>query len=403
MTITRIEHPLTTSTDSATLSLEPFNATRTGHGDRCGHGRRIGAAEATDADLSRCGACGQPLGCWETDRLTGLLNRWGWDDEAPAAFRRVRRRWKDIALMLIDVDWFKAINDELGHPAGDSVLKEVAYVLSSSTRRHDVVSRYGGDEFLILLPDTAIGEAIGIADRILRGIRRIDVKSSSGTTVILKGLTASIGVAAYAPERNETLADLLEDTDAALRRAKADGRGRVCVYDPSTVRTHVEADRAFTSHPSTCLSRVPIPAGDRTALERPEDLRDLLNLRHLMNSDWMPDVLHALADGPRHHGDLLAAIRSSEVIDEWSGRDRNIQSSILNRTLRRLVDYGFVYRYEEPGVWPRSVRYELSEAAREWLSEVLPAVSRWCDRHGELISQAQHRRNGDRCSKPAED
>jgi DNA-binding HxlR family transcriptional regulator len=121
-----------------------------------------------------------------------------------------------------------------------------------------------------------------------------------------------------------------------------------------------------------------------------------------MNSDWMPDVLRVLAEGPRHHGDLLAAIRSSEVIDEWSGRDRNIQASILNRTLRRLTDNGFVHRYEEPGVWPRSVRYELSQAAQEWLSEIMPAVSRWCDRHSELISRAQQCRKGNLYLKAAD-
>lgn len=398
MTTTRIDDAPVTPIDSAAWPPDPPVAIAPRRGDRCEPSRRADApAEAEHAGVPRCGTCGQPLGCWATDRLTGLLDRWGWDDKAPAAFRRARRHWQDVVLMLVDLDRFKAINDELGHPAGDSVLQAVAGVLLRNTRRGDVVSRYGGDEFLVLLPNASVTEAIGVADRILGGIHAlaIEVTANSGTTIRLDGLSASVGVAPYAAERDETLAELVRDTDAALQRAKAGGRGRMYVHDPSEARVDAGLDRVGTwTAPS---------ARRRTSVDRSDELRRLVDLRHLMNGDWIPDVLHVLADGPKHHGDLLAAIRSSEVIDEWSGRDRNIQTSILNRTLRRLVDNGFVDRHEEPGVWPRSVRYALTPAAREWLSDVLPAVSAWCERHSDLISRAQRLRNGNRQLKVVED
>ncbi|WP_235922139.1 diguanylate cyclase [Lentzea tibetensis] len=339
-----------------------------------------------EVDLPRCGSCAQPVGSWDTDRLTGLLDRWGWDDKAPAVFRRAQRRWEDLALLLIDLDWFKKINDELGHPAGDSVLKEIADVLLRSTRREDLVGRHGGDEFLVLLPHTSLAEAVGIAERALDGIQaiQIGVRTNTGTDVVLRGLTASIGLAAYAPNRNHTLMDLIRDTDAALQRAKATGRGRIHVHDPSGSE-QVQAPPARA-----------VPTPRWSTVEKKEDLRTLLNLRHLVNSDWMPDVLQALTDGPKHYGDLLAAIRSTELINGWSGRNRNVQKSVLNRTLRRLEDNGFVLRHEEPGVWPRAVRYELGPAAQEWLSDVLPAVSRWCHRHDALITRAQRLRRHNR-------
>ncbi|HEX8870503.1 MAG TPA: GGDEF domain-containing protein, partial [Lentzea sp.] len=120
---------------------------------------------------TRCGACAQPVGAWATDRLTGLLGRWGWDDQAPAMYRRAQRRWEQVALLMIDLDRFKKINDEYGHPAGDVVLTDVSEVLRTHTRSSDLVCRYGGDVFLVLLPRTTAGEATVVAERMLRGIR----------------------------------------------------------------------------------------------------------------------------------------------------------------------------------------------------------------------------------------
>jgi diguanylate cyclase (GGDEF)-like protein len=281
---------------------------------------------------TRCGACAQPVGAWATDRLTGLLGRWGWDDQAPAVYRRAQRRWEQVALLMIDLDRFKKINDEYGHPAGDVVLSDVADVLKAHTRSSDLVCRYGGDEFLVLLPRTTAGEAIVVAERMLRGIRALktDITTNDGYGLTLYGQTASIGVAAHVPGSDDTLIDLVRDTDAALQRAKRRGRARVQVHDPSAFATERNTDASALHH--------------------------LLALQNLMSSEQLPHVLVALSDGAKALDELVPALGPK------------VQS-----TLDRLQENGFVHR--------RAARYELTAAAREWIADVLPAVAAWTSRH----------------------
>ncbi|NKE61516.1 GGDEF domain-containing protein [Lentzea sp. PSKA42] len=285
---------------------------------------------------SRCGSCAQPVGAWATDRLTGLLGRWGWDDQAPAVYRRAQRRWEQVALLMIDLDRFKKINDEYGHPAGDVVLSDVADVLTTHTRSSDLVCRYGGDEFLVLLPRTTGGEAAVVAERMLRGIRALqtEITTNDGYGLTLHGQTASIGVASHVPGSDGALIDLVRDTDAALQRAKRNGRARVQMHDPS----------AFAAERNT----------DASALHH------LLVLQDLMSSDQLPQVLVALSDGAKAMEDLVPALGPKVI-----------------RTLERLQDNGFVLR--------RAARYELTAAAREWITDVLPAVAAWTNRHHGLI------------------
>ncbi|WP_082373252.1 GGDEF domain-containing protein [Nocardia sp. NRRL S-836] len=280
---------------------------------------------------TRCGSCAQPVGAWATDRLTGLLGRWGWDDQAPALYRRAQRRWEQVALLMIDLDRFKKINDDYGHPAGDVVLSDVADVLAAHTRSADLVCRYGGDEFLVLLPRTTPGEAAVVAERVLRGIRalRTEITTNDGYGLTLSGQTASIGVSAHVPGPDDTLIDLVREADAALQRAKRGGRACVRVHDQG----------AF---PERRL--------DASALHH------LLALQELVGNDLMPQVLVALSDGPLPFEELVAAAGPS-----------------VHRTLERLQDNGFVVR--------RAARYELTAAAREWLTDVLPVVSAWAGRH----------------------
>jgi diguanylate cyclase (GGDEF)-like protein len=285
---------------------------------------------------TRCGSCAQPVGAWATDRLTGLLGRWGWDDQAPATYRRAQRRWEQVALLMIDLDRFKKINDEYGHPAGDVVLSDVAAVLTAHTRPTDLVCRYGGDEFLVLLPRTKGGEAAAVAERILRGIRALqtEITTNDGYHLTLQGQTASIGVAAHVPNPEGTLIDLVRDTDAALQRAKRAGRARVQVYDQSTFAAERAADSSALHH--------------------------LLALQDLMSSDQLPQVLVALSDGAKAAEDLVPLLGPRVIM-----------------TLERLQDNGFVLR--------RAARYELTAAAREWITDVLPAVAAWTNRHHGLV------------------
>ncbi|MFI6097032.1 diguanylate cyclase [Lentzea sp. NPDC051213] len=284
---------------------------------------------------SRCGSCAQPVGAWATDRLTGLLGRWGWDDQAPAVYRRAQRRWEQVALLMIDLDRFKKINDEYGHPAGDVVLTDVSEVLAKHTRSADLVCRYGGDEFLVLLPRTTAGEAAVVAERMLRGIRALqtEVTTNDGYGLTLYGQTASIGVAAHVPGGEDTLIDLVRETDAALQRAKRNGRARVQVHDHS----------AFAAERNTDTSA----------------LKHLLTLQDLMSNDLLPHVLVALSEGAKAVEELVPALGPK-----------------VYRTLERLQDNGFVLR--------RAARYELTAAAREWINDVLPAVAAWTSRHHGL-------------------
>ncbi|MET8757644.1 diguanylate cyclase [Lentzea sp. NPDC004782] len=281
---------------------------------------------------SRCGSCAQPVGAWATDRLTGLLGRWGWDDQAPALYRRAQRRWEQVALLMIDLDRFKKINDEYGHPAGDVVLSDVADVLKTHTRSSDLVCRYGGDEFLVLLPRTTAGEAAVVAERMLRGIRALqtEITTNDGYGMTLYGQTASIGVASHVPGAEDALIDLVRDTDAALQRAKRQGRARVQVHDPSASASERNPDTSALHH--------------------------LLVLQDLMSSDQLPHVLVALSDGAKALEEL-APMLGPEV----------------HSTLERLQHNGFVHR--------RASRYELTAAAREWLADVLPVVAAWANRH----------------------
>ncbi|MCP2243666.1 diguanylate cyclase (GGDEF) domain-containing protein [Lentzea aerocolonigenes] len=285
---------------------------------------------------SRCGSCAQPVGAWATDRLTGLLGRWGWDDQAPAVYRRAQRRWEQVALLMIDLDRFKKINDEYGHPAGDVVLTDVADVLKAHTRSSDLVCRYGGDEFLVLLPRTTGGEAAVVAERMLRGIRALQtaITTNDGYHLTLHGQTASIGVASHVPGSEDTLIDLVRDTDAALQRAKRNGRARVQVHDPGAFAAERKPDTSALHH--------------------------LLALQDLMSSEQLPQVLVALSDGAKAMEELVAVLGPKVI-----------------RTLERLQDNGFVLR--------RASRYELTAAAREWITDVLPAVAAWTNRHHGLV------------------
>ncbi|MFN7977594.1 MAG: diguanylate cyclase [Vicinamibacterales bacterium] len=158
------------------------------------------------------------------DGLTGLLNRRALQDRAHAVLAAARRQRKPFAVALVDIDHFKRINDTYGHLAGDEVLTEVARRMAAGVRGPDDVGRWGGEEFLLLLPDADESAAIAIAERL-----RTEVQAPVQTAVGVVLVTVSIGVAAVAaPELGEARLDvLIREADAALYRAKAAGRNRV--------------------------------------------------------------------------------------------------------------------------------------------------------------------------------
>ncbi len=156
------------------------------------------------------------------DHLTGLPNRRAFIDRLENELARVRRFRTKCALMMIDIDHFKLVNDRNGHAAGDRVLKAFANVLGATLRQADFAGRLGGEEFGLLLPETTPSAALVLAERLRRKFEELHVETPSGTI----RFTASVGVAAVLPE-DESIDAPLARADEALYRAKSKGRNRV--------------------------------------------------------------------------------------------------------------------------------------------------------------------------------
>jgi diguanylate cyclase (GGDEF)-like protein len=172
-----------------------------------------------------------------TDAKTGLLNAVSWQREADNEITRCNQKNDPVSVLLIDVDHFKRVNDGHGHLAGDDVLKGLAAELRAQVRETDIVGRFGGEEFVVLLPSTAENEACKIAERLRRSAAVVNILSGEATV----GVTVSIGVAASNPIIHRDLFELLAAADLALYRAKADGRNRVRVYEPEADATQKTA------------------------------------------------------------------------------------------------------------------------------------------------------------------
>ncbi len=172
------------------------------------------------------------------DVLTGLYNRRFLEDALRREVVRARRHHRPLGIMLADIDHFKKVNDTFGHAAGDAVLKAVSEYLVSVVRREDVVCRYGGEEFVILMPDTPIDVARQRAERLRERARHVSI-SHDGTRI--GPVTISIGVAIF-PENAENEHALLQSADEALYRAKRGGRDRVEISAAVSVNGRQESD-----------------------------------------------------------------------------------------------------------------------------------------------------------------
>jgi diguanylate cyclase (GGDEF)-like protein len=167
-----------------------------------------------------------------TDSKTGLLNAAAWHARAAKALRRAQRGRGAAAVLILDLDHFKAVNDDHGHLAGDEVLSAVASALRAEVREHDLVGRFGGEEFVVLLPDLGrdpdgAAELYAIAERIRHRISTLSVAVSTPSgSLTIGGLSVSVGCAAY-PDHGTGLEHVLEAADAALYAAKRDGRNAV--------------------------------------------------------------------------------------------------------------------------------------------------------------------------------
>lgn len=183
------------------------------------------ALERTNGELQRALAREQLLA--RTDELTGLNNRRYFFDAATQQFEIAMRYGQPLSLMIFDIDHFKRINDEHGHPAGDRVLRHVAAILHDIVRAADILARYGGEEFIVLLPETDGISAQALADRI-----RTEVAASS---LMLDQQECAVTISAGITERHgldDKLDAMIRRADEALYAAKAQGRNRVVVAHP---------------------------------------------------------------------------------------------------------------------------------------------------------------------------
>jgi two-component system, cell cycle response regulator len=159
-----------------------------------------------------------------TDALTGLFNRRYMESHLGTLVEQAGGRGKPLSVLVLDIDYFKSINDEHGHDAGDDVLRDFALRIKRSIRGIDLACRYGGEEFVIVMPETDLTVASMVAERLRRRIAAEPFAINQGTRNI--PVTLSIGIAAVRG-RDDNAATVLKRADQALYRAKRDGRNRV--------------------------------------------------------------------------------------------------------------------------------------------------------------------------------
>ncbi len=173
-----------------------------------------------------------------TDSLTGLHNRRYLSTHLDSVMERMRDSEKPVSLLMIDVDHFKRVNDTYGHGVGDEVLHEIGQQILRNIRGFDLAARYGGEEFAVVMPDTPVEVALGVAERLCEKMASEPVHVTGSKDRIR--VTLSIGVA-VSEGLDETAKNLLKRADEALYEAKRAGRNQVIPTPPKAARAAVEA------------------------------------------------------------------------------------------------------------------------------------------------------------------
>jgi diguanylate cyclase (GGDEF)-like protein len=205
-----------------------------------------------------------------TDALTGLANRRRFDEVLEAEWKRAERMHAPLALIMLDIDYFKAFNDTYGHPAGDHCLRQVARTLSDALKRPaDIIARYGGEEFVALLPSTDLNGGFALAEALRESIAGLHIGHAASS---LGRLTVSLGVATTVPARGETSDRLVTTADAALYEAKRGGRNRVCAQNDAPASTLLPVRLQRAAIPNN------IPLQTTALIGRRAEVRDALGL-----------------------------------------------------------------------------------------------------------------------------
>jgi diguanylate cyclase (GGDEF)-like protein len=186
------------------------------------HEERLAAALGTQAGLALENAILHELAT--RDGLTRLYRRQYVEEAARIEWKRSHRHGHDLSILMLDFDFFKNINDACGHATGDQVLRKSAERIRGVCREEDLVGRYGGEEFVIVLPETGVAQATTVAERIHHVMRTGQLRPDR------KPVTVSIGLASYPKNPAESVKDLIEFADLALYQAKESGRNRTSIY-----------------------------------------------------------------------------------------------------------------------------------------------------------------------------
>jgi diguanylate cyclase (GGDEF)-like protein len=212
---------------------------------------RNGLSQFTQEDLERCALFGYiTAAAWRnaqlyaelelramTDTLTGLLNHRWWDELATREAALSSRTGTQIAILLIDLDHFKRVNDQCGHIAGDALLRNVGRALQGTLRTGDAAVRYGGEEFLLMLHNSDENGAMRVAEAVREVLTKLPTPGNGVPRV-----TASIGVAFF-PRHGAVLDEVVNVADAAMYRAKAEGRDRIVIAPRPAIEAHSEFHR----------------------------------------------------------------------------------------------------------------------------------------------------------------
>jgi diguanylate cyclase (GGDEF)-like protein len=172
------------------------------------------------------------------DSLTGLKNRRRFEEDLRVAMARGRRDGSTGAVLMLDLDRFKEVNDSHGHQAGDRMIQEIAAVLRDRTRESDVLARIGGDEFAIVLPRCTPAEARVVAESVAQAI----AEHRSGDERLAR-VTASVGVAMFGADPRTSIESVISEADTAMYAAKDGGRDGVRIFDPQAIRDEAEPAR----------------------------------------------------------------------------------------------------------------------------------------------------------------
>lgn len=163
-----------------------------------------------------------------SDSLTGLVNRKGFDLALAACLEHYGDSTRGPSLLITDIDYFKRVNDTYGHLLGDKVIRAIAMILKDNTKGKDVASRFGGEEFVVLLPDTPLDGARQLAEKIRETVQKLNIKRTDKNEAITN-ITVSLGVASY--RKGESFSEFVDRADNALYKSKNLGRNRVSVAD----------------------------------------------------------------------------------------------------------------------------------------------------------------------------